>query len=51
MASVTTAKRGEEVVYFDTTNAFNAVRVQQLVEKSKFDDSVVSQGVSIVVYW
>eukprot|EP00878_Enallax_costatus_P032782 GHUV01036050.1.p1 GENE.GHUV01036050.1~~GHUV01036050.1.p1 ORF type:complete len:302 (+),score=72.54 GHUV01036050.1:114-908(+) len=40
MASVTTAKRGEVVLYFDSTNAFNAARVQQLVELCKFADSV-----------
>lgn len=44
MAAVTTAKRGEVVVYFDSTNAFNPARLQQLMELSNFDDSVVSCG-------
>lgn len=46
MAAVTTAKRGEVVVYIDTTNAFNAARLQQLMDASKFDDSVVSSLVA-----
>jgi hypothetical protein len=30
LAAVTTAHRGERVVYFDATNAFSAIRAKQL---------------------
>jgi hypothetical protein len=39
LAAVTTAHRGERVVYFDTTNAFSAGRARQLC-MTNYNDAV-----------
>jgi len=40
LAAMTTALQGEQVVYFDTTNAFSPARAQQLVDADTNDPQV-----------
>lgn len=44
LAAMTTALQGEQVVYFDTTNAFSPARAQQLVDADTNDPQVGSRG-------
>lgn len=46
LAAMTTALQGEQVVYFDTTNAFSPARAQQLVDADTNDPQAVLAALS-----